>query len=144
MSDKENGNPTGTDDLARREKGRETLKKIGWGENYDGGERLGDVFWNYTLENCFGQVWTRPGLSLRERELVTLGVLIAADSDGILPHMRNACTLGVTEAEMREIIFQAMTYAGWPKGSAATKRFNAILEEPDCRYVRDPAAQKSK
>jgi 4-carboxymuconolactone decarboxylase len=122
------------------------MEKMGWNKAYSdmNAGRLGDVFWDYTIENCFGNVWARPGLSLRDRELVTLGVLIAADNDGILSHFRNAPNVGITEPEMREIIFQALTYAGWPRGSAATKRFNSVLAEPGNKYGTQKAAAKAK
>ena len=99
----------------------------------------GEAFWDHTLENCFGEVWGRPGLSLRDRQLVTLGVLIDQSTDGILPHMRNAHKMGITVSEMREIIFQAMCYTGWPRGSAANLRFNAVLNEPNCSWPEGSA-----
>src|SRR5689334_6310519 len=92
---------------ALHKRGVETMKAMGY-DPTPGGARLGDLFWDYTIENCFGNVWGRPGLSLRDRELVTLGVLIVADNDGIMPHFHHAAHLGFTEAEMREVIFQAL------------------------------------
>jgi 4-carboxymuconolactone decarboxylase len=61
------------DDKARREKGLAVYKQMGWGEN-EGVKALDSDLWGFTTDVLFGEIWARPGLSLRERELVTLGV----------------------------------------------------------------------
>lgn len=92
---------------------------------------MDETFWEHTVENLFGNIWGRPGLSLRDRQIVTLSVLIALDAtDGMKPHMRNCHALGITADEVREIIIQAMYYAGWPRGAHAMNRFNQIRKEP--------------
>ncbi len=94
----------------------------------------------FTTETLFGRIWSRPGLSLRERQMITLAVLITVDADrGSMNHLRWAHNVGITETEMREIIIQTMFYAGWPKGAHAMARFAKILAEPGNGY-RAPAA----
>jgi len=77
----------------------------------------------------FGEVWARPGLSLRERELICLAVLITLGTEGMDLHLRHAGTLGITENELKEVIFQAMYYAGQPRGLFAMKRLKMVMAE---------------
>lgn len=66
-------------------------------------------------EYCWGRVWTRPGLELRERSLLNLAMLtILNRRDELAVHVRGAVTNGVTRDEMREVFMQAAIYAGVP------------------------------
>lgn len=123
--------------------GLEVLRSLGWPED-SGFADMDPEFWAFTTETLFGRIWSRPGLSLRERQIVTLAVLITVDADrGSMNHLRWAHNVGITETEMREIIIQAMLYAGWPKGAHAMARFTKILEEPGNGY-RNPKPEASK
>jgi 4-carboxymuconolactone decarboxylase len=72
-----------------------------------------------TLEFVFGQVWTRPGLSRRDRRWVTLACVAAADSpQPIEDHVYAALNSGdVDVAEILEFVLQFAVYCGWPKAS---------------------------
>jgi 4-carboxymuconolactone decarboxylase len=73
------------------------------------------------VESVFGRLWTREGLSRRDRSLVTLGILIALRaSDELHAHFRIARTNGLTDDELAEVIYHASGYAGFP--AAATAR----------------------
>ena len=71
----------------------------------------------------FGDVWERPGLSKRDRSLITVAALTAMYRTDQLPgHLERALTNGVTREEIGEIITHLAFYAGWPNAmSAATK-----------------------
>jgi 4-carboxymuconolactone decarboxylase len=72
------------------------------------------------LENVFGKLWTREGLSRRDRSLVTLGILIALRSDQELKfHFKIARTNGLTDEELAEVIYHATGYAGFPAAATA-------------------------
>ena len=116
------------DDKARREKGLAVYKQMGWGEN-EGVKALDNDLWGFTTDVLFGEIWARPGLSLRERELVTLGVLMAAKADGIAIHMRNAHHLGITFDEIKEVILQCTIYLGMPKALFAMRKLKAVMAE---------------
>ena len=74
-----------------------------------------------TKENVFGNIWSRCGLSRRDRSLVTLGILIALRAENELRfHFPIAIRNGLTSSELEEVIFQASGYAGFP--AAATAR----------------------
>jgi 4-carboxymuconolactone decarboxylase len=72
------------------------------------------------IENVFGKLWTRNGLSRRERSLVTLGILIALRaSDELTAHFRIARNNGLTDEELAEVIYHATGYAGFPAANTA-------------------------
>ncbi len=112
----------------RRQRGLEVYKRMGWGENA-GVKELDEDLWAFTTDVLFGEIWSRPGLSLRERELITLGALMAAKADGIALHMRNAHHLGITYDEMKEVILQCTVYLGMPKALFAMRKLKAVMAE---------------
>lgn len=68
----------------------------------------------------FGDVWARPGLSQRDRSLVTVSALIAMNRpEQLRSHMARARDNGVTETELVETINQLAFYAGWPNAITA-------------------------
>jgi alkylhydroperoxidase/carboxymuconolactone decarboxylase family protein YurZ len=113
---------------SRRQRGLEVYRKMGWGENA-GVKELDDDLWAFTTDVLFGEIWSRPGLSLRERELVTLATLMAAKADGIALHMRHAHNLGITFDEMKEVILQCTIYLGMPKALFAMRKLKAVMAE---------------
>ena len=75
---------------------------------------------DFVTEQAWGAVWTRPGLSLRERSLITLSILTALGCERELPlHVRGAITNGLTPDEIREVIMHTSVYAGIPAGNTA-------------------------
>jgi 4-carboxymuconolactone decarboxylase len=118
------------DAKSRRERGLEIYKQMGWGEN-PAVKELDDDLWAFTTDVLFGEIWARPGLSLRERELVTLATLMAAKADGIALHMRNAHNLGISYDEMKEVIMQCTIYLGMPKALFAMRKLKAVVAEKE-------------
>ncbi len=75
---------------------------------------------DFVTEQAWGAVWTRPGLSLRERSLITVALLTALGRDEELPlHVRGAINNGVTTDEIREVIMHTSVYAGISVGNTA-------------------------
>ena len=120
------------DAKGRRERGLEIYKKMGWGEHALLRE-LDEDLWGFTTDVLFGEIWARPGLSLRERELITLATLMAAKADGIALHMRNAHNLGITFDEMKELIMQCTIYLGMPKALFAIRKLKAVMAENEAQ-----------
>jgi len=112
----------------RRARGLAVYQAMGWGENAAVKE-LDEDLWQLTTDVLFGEIWSRPGLNLRERELVTLAALMAAKADGIALHMRNAHNLGISFDEMKEVILQATIYLGMPKALFAMRKLKAVMAE---------------
>lgn len=68
-------------------------------------------------EAAWGSVWTRPGLSLRQRSLLNVAMLCALNrAPELAVHVRGAFRNGCTEVEVRETVLQASVYAGMPAG----------------------------
>jgi 4-carboxymuconolactone decarboxylase len=112
----------------RRARGLAVYQAMGWGENAAVKE-LDEDLWQLTTDVLFGEIWSRPGLSLRERELVTLAALMAAKADGMALHMRKAHNLGISFDEMKEVILQATIYLGMPKALFAMRKLKAVRAE---------------
>ncbi len=120
------------DAKGRRARGLEVYKKMGWGEHAVLKE-LDEDLWGFTTDVLFGEIWARPGLSLRERELITLATLMAAKAEGIALHMRNAHHLGITFDEMKELILQCTIYLGMPKALFAMRKLKAVMAEKEAQ-----------
>ena len=72
------------------------------------------------IENIFGRLWTRDGLSRRDRSLVTLGILISLRAtEELKAHFRIARQNGLTDEELAEVIYHASGYAGFPAAATA-------------------------
>jgi 4-carboxymuconolactone decarboxylase len=68
----------------------------------------------------FGDVWERPGLSKRDRSLVTVSALIAMNRpDQLRSHLARARANGLTEEELVEAITHLAFYSGWPNAVTA-------------------------
>jgi 4-carboxymuconolactone decarboxylase len=74
----------------------------------------------FTKDKLFTEVWNRPGLSQRDRSVVTLAALIARNQAIEMPYYVNlALDNGVTPAEVSEIITHLAFYAGWGNAMSA-------------------------
>jgi 4-carboxymuconolactone decarboxylase len=74
----------------------------------------------FTDDVLFGQVWTRTGLSPRDRSLVTVAALTTAgNAEQLTYHLGLARQNGVTETELTEAITHLAFYAGWPRAMSA-------------------------
>jgi len=73
-------------------------------------------------ENPFSKVWSQPGLSLRERTMVTMACLIARRfGDRLKAHMHHALNIGLSREEILEVIMQTTAFSGWPVGVEAIR-----------------------
>ncbi len=76
----------------------------------------------------FDDVWQRPGLSPRDRSLITVASLIALYRSNELPlHLNKALENGVTRDEIVEVITHLAFYSGWPTASTALSIARPIL-----------------
>jgi len=84
---------------------------------------FGDIapkFAELTDQVLYGDVWERPGLSKRDRSLITISALIAMNRpDQLRSHLVRARENGVTENEVVETITHLAFYAGWPSAVTA-------------------------
>ena len=78
----------------------------------------------------FGDVWERPGLSKRDRSLITVAALTAMyRGDQLKGHLERALNNGVTKDEIGEIITHMAFYAGWPCAMTAARIAKGVFEE---------------
>ena len=84
----------------------------------------------YTDKVLFGDVWERPGLSPRDRSLITVAALIALYRTNELPfHIRKALENGVSRDELSEVITHLAFYSGWPTANSAVTIAKRVFEE---------------
>jgi len=111
----------------RYQRGRKRLSEIDGSAGEGIVDTLGDLG-RYIVEFAFGDIYDRPGLSLRDRELVTVAMLAAMG--GCEPqldvHLQAAINVGVTGDELRELMIHVAPYAGFPAAINATRRLQAL------------------
>lgn len=77
-------------------------------------------FQEMITEAAWGHVWSREGLSLRDRSLITLALLAAQGSDEELAmHVRATANTGATPEEVMEAMLHVAIYAGVPRANHA-------------------------
>jgi 4-carboxymuconolactone decarboxylase len=78
----------------------------------------------------YGDIWERPGLSKRDRSLITVAALVALyRPDQLKGHTARALANGVTKEEIGELITHLAFYAGWPSAMSAAKIAKQVFEE---------------
>lgn len=93
----------------------------------------------------WGEIWTRPGLSLQERSLVVLSVLATLGHDEELAmHVVAARRNGLTMVQIQEVLLQVAVYAGVPAGNRAFRVAERALAEGDTPAVRAPRRRARK
>jgi 4-carboxymuconolactone decarboxylase len=77
----------------------------------------------------YGEVWERPGLSRRDRSLITVATLVALGRERQLHgHLERALRNGVTKDEVGELITHLAFYAGWPAAMTAALVAKEVFE----------------
>ncbi|MEX0901647.1 MAG: carboxymuconolactone decarboxylase family protein [Pseudohongiellaceae bacterium] len=93
---------------------------------YDAAPYLGEVRNRY----LYGDIWERPGLSPRDRSMITVAVNQALYATNELRlHMGRALDNGVTQAEISELIAHVLWYSGFPTGVNAARVAAEVFEE---------------
>ena len=79
----------------------------------------GDPYFDLTVDQLFGTIWTRPGLSMRDKRLMTLAVVTALGEQGLAEVQVNAALANgeLTEEELKEMAIFLTQYVGFPRGS---------------------------
>jgi 4-carboxymuconolactone decarboxylase len=85
-----------------------------------------------STEYCWGYVWTRPGLTLRDRSLLNIGMISALNRPHELKlHVKAALTNGLTREEIREALLQVAVYCGVPAGIDSVRVAREAFAEVD-------------
>ena len=79
-------------------------------------------FQTFITEGAWGSVWSRPGLSRRERSLITIALLAAAGHDEeVAMHVRATSNTGASVEDVKEALLHVAVYAGVPAANRAFK-----------------------
>jgi 4-carboxymuconolactone decarboxylase len=123
-------------DKDRYEIGVERLKEIEGEKGEKIIERLRDLdpdLARYILEFPFGDIYNRPGLDLKSREIATIAALTALGNANsqLKVHIHGALNIGVSRQEIIEIIIQMAVYAGFPAALNAMRAAKEVFMEMD-------------
>ena len=88
----------------------------------------------YRQETLFGDLWKRPGLSVRDRSIATLAALITRNQTAEMPEYLNfALDNGVKPSEISEIVTHLAFYAGWGNAMAGGRGRQGSIRHPENR-----------
>ncbi len=83
----------------------------------------------YLITNCFGDYYTRNGLDLKTREMLTLCILINLGTESqIKSHINGNVNMGNNKAFIQEMIYQCLPYCGYPRTLNALNCLNEVLQ----------------
>lgn len=84
----------------------------------------GDAYFDLTVDHLFGSIWTRPGLSMRDKRIMTLTAVTAIGNRDLAEIQINAALLNgeLSETELKEMAVFLTHYLGFPLGSALMAR----------------------
>ena len=102
-------------DEARR-KGLEKMNEV---YSWEMPNMEGDPYFDLTVDHLFGTIWTRPGLSMRDKRLMTLAVVTALGEQGLAEVQVNAALANgeLSEDELKEMAIFLTHYVGFPRGA---------------------------
>ena len=121
----------------RLERGSRQLTRIDGAGGQAVIDALADIapdFATYLLEFPFGDIYSRPGLDLRSREIAVVAALTAMGNatPQLKVHIEGALNVGVTRDEVVEVMMQMAVYAGFPaalNGLTAAREVSAAADE---------------
>jgi len=111
-----------------RERGREWFEKV---MGFAAPATPPDPFVATTLDHLFANLWSRPGLGVRDRRLITLALLIAFGNEATLRlHLAAAMQQQqLSDEELDELILHVAHYAGWPGAAVASQVLRQLRSE---------------
>jgi 4-carboxymuconolactone decarboxylase len=120
------------DDETRREQGMQIRRRVLGDAHVDAAvERTTPVtepFQDFITRYAWGDVWSRPGLDLRTRSLLTVALLAALGrTEELGMHLRGARRNGATPEELAEVLLHTGVYAGLPAANSAFRELGDVL-----------------
>jgi 4-carboxymuconolactone decarboxylase len=91
-------------------------------------------FARMVIEFAFGDIYSRNALDLRSRELIAIAALAVSGNAGpqLRVHVESAGSVGITKAEIVELLMQIALYAGFPTALNALSDCHDLLTDDDC------------
>src|ERR1700727_787988 len=117
---------------------RKGLEKMNEGCGWEMPNIEGDAYFDLTVDHLFGSIWTRPGLSMPEKRIMTLTAVTATGSRDLAEIQINAALLNgeLNETELKEMAVFLTHYLGFPLGSALNGAVSNVVAK------RKKAAEK--
>lgn len=116
----------------RWEKGQNILKQLIGATSFPALDQLREFcpdFAQMIIAHGFGELYGRPGLDLKQRELVSLAALIAQGAvEQLRFHVPAALRAGLTPQEIQEVVMQCAGYVGYPRAISAMQMVMEILQ----------------
>lgn len=119
----------------RRTQGLQKMNEVyGW----EMPDIQGDPYFDLTVEHLFGTIWTRPGLSMRDKRLLTLAAVTAVGNSDLAEIQINAALHNgeLTAEELKEVAVFITHYLGFPLGSKLDGAVSKVVRQ------RKKAAEK--
>ncbi len=117
----------------RREAGREIQGQL-WPATRTGptgqfpAAKLAPDYFDHVLQSAFGEVWSREGLSVRDRSMITVAVLASLGQiEELKSHLAGARNVGIDRDEIVEIMMHISIYAGVPAAGSALRVAAEVL-----------------
>lgn len=125
----------------RYQKGMEMLKKMNpksYKELKDNLEDIAPDLARFVAEFPYGDVYTRPGLDLKTRELVTIAAITTLGTAPLQlkSHIKGALNVGCTREEILEVLIQMAVYAGFPAALNGVYTAKEVFEERDLEKMK--------
>jgi 4-carboxymuconolactone decarboxylase len=87
-------------------------------------------FQELATRHAWGDIWSRPGLDLRTRSIITIAILaVLGRSEELDLHVRATRNTGATPDDVKEVLMQVAVYAGVPAANSAFRTAKAALAE---------------
>jgi 4-carboxymuconolactone decarboxylase len=124
---------------SRLERGKRVLAEVDGAAGHKVIAALADIapdFGTYIFEFSFGDIYSRPGLDVRAREIAAIAALAAMGNatPQLKVHIEAGLNVGLSRQEIVEILMQMAVYAGFPaalNGLFAAKEVFALKDESD-------------
>ena len=112
----------------RVEKGWLVAESV-FGERPPEGQESG-LLSDMVMATAYADIWSRPGLGLRDRSLITCIVLAVQEHEKELRvHLRGLANQGVSRLEAEEMMMHISIYIGWPKALEARRIMTEVFDE---------------
>lgn len=90
------------------------------------------AFCDYTRQLLFEEIWERPGLSKRDRSLITIAALVAMyRPDELGAQLERGLDNGLRREEIAEAMTHLAFYAAWPSANSAVAKLMEVLDARD-------------
>ena len=105
------------------------MAKINESKAVNDQEAIAPEFAKLTKDFLFGDIWERPGLSQRDKSLITVTCLVALNRiEQVDFHLKKALENGLTKEELVAAITHIAFYAGWPAAASGFGHLKKVID----------------